>query len=113
MVEPVEVFLERVSTNDTEATVVDILAHSGENVEEGQLILVVETSKASQEIHSPVGGIIKHDCAIGDVVKAGSRVAEIVPINPRLASLATHRNWLPNMAWIRQSFTFPLLRASA
>jgi pyruvate dehydrogenase E2 component (dihydrolipoamide acetyltransferase) len=55
-----------------EAEIVDILVSEGDRVEEDQLILVIETDKASVEVPSPMAGVIKKiSVAKGDTVKVG------------------------------------------
>lgn len=55
-----------------EAEIVDILVSEGDQVEEDQLILVIETDKAAVEVPSPMAGVIKKiSVAKGDTVKVG------------------------------------------
>ena len=55
-----------------EAEIVDILVSEGDQVEEDQLILVIETDKAAVEVPSPMAGVIKKiNVAKGDTVKVG------------------------------------------
>ncbi|MCG6982914.1 MAG: 2-oxo acid dehydrogenase subunit E2 [Deltaproteobacteria bacterium] len=55
-----------------EAEIVEVLVAEGDRVEDGQLILVVETDKAATEIPSPVDGVVLSiPVKVGDVVKVG------------------------------------------
>ena len=55
-----------------EAEIVEVLVSEGDQVEDGQAILVVETDKAATEIPSPVDGIVQSiPVKVGDVVKVG------------------------------------------
>ncbi|MEJ2428222.1 MAG: dihydrolipoamide acetyltransferase family protein [Deltaproteobacteria bacterium] len=55
-----------------EAEIVEILVSEGDQVEDGQAILVVETDKAATEIPSPVDGVVQSiPVKVGDVVKVG------------------------------------------
>jgi pyruvate dehydrogenase E2 component (dihydrolipoamide acetyltransferase) len=55
-----------------EAEIVEVLVSEGDRVEDGQLILVVETDKAATEIPSPVDGVVQSiPVKVGDVVKVG------------------------------------------
>jgi pyruvate dehydrogenase E2 component (dihydrolipoamide acetyltransferase) len=55
-----------------EAEIVEVLVSEGDQVEDGQLILVVETDKAATEIPSPVDGVVQSiPVKVGDVVKVG------------------------------------------
>ncbi|CAN7769214.1 SDR family NAD(P)-dependent oxidoreductase [Rhizobium leguminosarum] len=86
MQKPVEVILERQSANDLEATIVEILCSENGIVDVGQVIFVVETSKATQEICAPIKGLISYSLAIGDIIKTGSTVAEIWPASSEVQS---------------------------
>lgn len=56
-----------------EAEIQEILISPGEEVEEDQIILVVETDKAAVEVPSPYGGGVKSvDVEVGDLVKVGA-----------------------------------------
>jgi pyruvate dehydrogenase E2 component (dihydrolipoamide acetyltransferase) len=55
-----------------EAEIVEVLVSEGDRVEDGQLILVVETDKAATEIPSPLDGVVQSiPVKVGDVVKVG------------------------------------------
>jgi pyruvate dehydrogenase E2 component (dihydrolipoamide acetyltransferase) len=55
-----------------EAEIIDILVSEGDQVEEDQMILVIETDKASVEVPSPMAGVIKKiNVAKGDIVEVG------------------------------------------
>jgi pyruvate dehydrogenase E2 component (dihydrolipoamide acetyltransferase) len=55
-----------------EAEIVEVLVSEGDQVEDGQSILVVETDKAATEIPSPVDGVVQSiRVKAGDVVKVG------------------------------------------
>jgi pyruvate dehydrogenase E2 component (dihydrolipoamide acetyltransferase) len=55
-----------------EAEIVEVLVSEGDQVEDGQLILVVETDKAATEIPSPVDGVVQSiRVKVGDVVRVG------------------------------------------
>jgi len=55
-----------------EAEIVEVLVSEGDQVEDGQSILVVETDKAATEIPSPVDGVVQSiKVKKGDVVKVG------------------------------------------
>ena len=55
-----------------EAEIVEVLVSEGDQVEDGQSILVVETDKAATEIPSPVDGVVLSiPVKVGDVVKVG------------------------------------------
>jgi len=56
-----------------EAEVLEIHVSEGDRVEEGQIVMVVETDKASIEVPSPVTGKVKEiRVEVGDVVEVGA-----------------------------------------
>lgn len=77
MAAAVDVVVERESANDAEATVVEIVCASGTTVSAGQHILTIETSKATQEIVAPAGGVLVHALAVGAVIELGGAIARI------------------------------------
>jgi pyruvate/2-oxoglutarate dehydrogenase complex dihydrolipoamide acyltransferase (E2) component len=77
MARPTEIVVERQSANDAEATVVEIHCANGALVKRDQRIFSIETSKAVEEIHAPVDGIVVHQLKTGDSVQVGVAIAEI------------------------------------
>jgi pyruvate dehydrogenase E2 component (dihydrolipoamide acetyltransferase) len=55
-----------------EGEVIDVLVSQGDEVEDGQTVMVIETDKADTEVPSPVTGLVKEiKVAKGDVVNVG------------------------------------------
>lgn len=55
-----------------EGEIVEVLVSEGDNVEDGQPILIIETDKATTEVPSPVTGVVKEiKVQPGDVVNVG------------------------------------------
>lgn len=77
MASPTEIVVERQSANDAEAIVVEIRCASGTAVTRDQPILAIETSKAVEEIHAPIDGILVHQLKTGDAIPFGVAIAEI------------------------------------
>lgn len=77
MARPTEIVVERQSANDAEATVVEIHCPSGTAVKRDQPIFAIETSKAVEEVHAPIDGILVHRLNAGDVIAFGVAIAEI------------------------------------
>jgi pyruvate/2-oxoglutarate dehydrogenase complex dihydrolipoamide acyltransferase (E2) component len=70
--------IERYNNNDDHVVVVEILGLNGKQVCEGDVLFLVETSKAVEEVLAPVGGIIKHNINLNDQLKVGVDCCEIV-----------------------------------
>jgi len=56
---PVEFKLPDLGEGIHEAEIIEVLAHAGDRVEDGQTVLIVETDKATAEVPSPVTGTVK------------------------------------------------------
>jgi pyruvate/2-oxoglutarate dehydrogenase complex dihydrolipoamide acyltransferase (E2) component len=74
-----DIIFERETANDATATVVGVWCASGAIVEPGQHLFDIETSKATQEIVSPIPGLIVHELSPGDIVKPGAIIARVDP----------------------------------
>jgi len=61
----------------TEATLVEWLVADGAQVNEGDPIYVLETSKASQEVNAPASGVLRHKAAAGEIYPVGTDIGEI------------------------------------
>ena len=70
--------IERYNNNDDHVVVVEILGLNGKQVCEGDVLFLVETSKAVEDVLAPVGGIIKHNINLNDQLKVGVDCCEIV-----------------------------------
>lgn len=55
----------------TEGTIQEWLVGDGEEVTEGQALLVIEAEKAAQEIEAPASGILTILAPAGDTVEVG------------------------------------------
>jgi pyruvate dehydrogenase E2 component (dihydrolipoamide acetyltransferase) len=80
----------KLGMNMVEGTIVEWLVTEGEMVEAGQVILAIETDKATQEVESPAGGvlarILKHEgetipcnVVMAVIVAPGEDVPEDIP----------------------------------
>jgi pyruvate dehydrogenase E2 component (dihydrolipoamide acetyltransferase) len=72
---PVEFRLPDLGEGITEGEIIEVLVHEGDEVEDGQTVLIIETDKATAEVPSPVTGTVKEIR-----VKAGqtARVGEVL-----------------------------------
>jgi hypothetical protein len=64
--------------NDETVLVTAIFKDSGTFIEAGEIILEVETSKTAYEIEAKISGILTHHLSIGDEVRSGDTLCEIV-----------------------------------
>ena len=72
-----QVIIEKEGVSDDFYKVVSINCKDGSFVEKGQLILCIETSKASIDIASPIDGYIFYDIQENDEVTVGQVIAII------------------------------------
>ena len=78
------VFVEapRVNANEDQLQVIDIRVVEGQEVEEGFLLFVLETTKAAVEVHAPEAGIVgRIGVTVGDFVSVGAVLCELVNDN--------------------------------
>ncbi len=69
---PLEFKLPDLGEGIHEGEIVEVLVSEGDQVEDGTLVLLVETDKATTEVPSPVAGVVKEiRVKPGDVVKVG------------------------------------------
>jgi pyruvate dehydrogenase E2 component (dihydrolipoamide acetyltransferase) len=69
---PVEFKLPDLGEGIHEGEIIEVLVHVGDQVEDGQTILIVETDKATAEVPSPVTGIVKEiRVKSGQMVRVG------------------------------------------
>jgi pyruvate/2-oxoglutarate dehydrogenase complex dihydrolipoamide acyltransferase (E2) component len=63
--------------DDEEVIVVEVAIQNGEEVIEGQVVFVVETSKTTYEIIALTSGIVRHNQIEGAESKAGAILGRI------------------------------------
>ena len=69
----------QLNANDDEIKIVEFMVADASEVELGQSVVAVETSKAATEIPSPAKGFVSFCCKIGDDVPVGQVIALIYP----------------------------------
>jgi len=75
----IEMIMPKVDMDQETGTVVEWLKSDGQSVEEGEVILVIETDKIAIDVESPGSGILNGISAIpGDVVPIGTVIAFIL-----------------------------------
>lgn len=74
----------QINTNDDEVRVVEWRVADGSRVGRGDVVVVVETSKATQDIEAPVAGFIRHNAKQGSDAKVGSALAFLADTLPAL-----------------------------
>jgi len=62
----------------TEGTLAEWMFESGEHVNEGDVIYILETDKTAREIESPASGTITVKLAEGETYPVGTEIGEIV-----------------------------------
>ncbi len=77
MVEIHPIPLPRIGTNDDSAIITEWLKPSGEYIQRGELLCVVETSKTVFEVEAPMGGYLHTLVAAGDQAEVGATIAVI------------------------------------
>lgn len=93
----VELLAPRVNANEDEVLVVQIAARTGSEVRQGDLLFVVETTKAANEVLAPVTGRIE---------QVHVQVEQMVQVGAVLASIATTQT-LPAAAVLQDSAAAP------
>lgn len=77
----VEVFMPKMSDHMEEGRIIQWLVKEGDRVEEGQVIMEVETDKAVADLEAPAPGILKG-------IRAGAEDGVIVPVGETFAFIA-------------------------
>jgi len=72
-----EVLVPRENVNDETVTVTNILFESGSQVQKGDIIFELETSKVNVDVEAPSAGIIVHDHSQGDEILIGDILCNI------------------------------------
>lgn len=77
MRDPIEIIVPKENANDEFTVLVEWKHPSGQSVEEGAVVAVVESSKAVYEVHSPAKGYLFYSRRVGDKVPFGEPLAYI------------------------------------
>ena len=86
MTEAFEVLIPLLNPNEPEVQIVEILAHTGQKIEQGDVLCTVETTKSSNEITAEQSGhVVAMESKAGDKLHAGER----------LCWLAEEEGWQP------------------
>ena len=86
MAEAFEVLIPLLNPNEPEVQIVEILAHTGQNVAQGDVLCSVETTKSSNEVTAERSGYV-----IAMVSKSGDKLHA----GERLCWLAEDKDWQP------------------
>lgn len=87
----IEVRVPRLNSNDTHYIVVEWVAEEGSRVAEGDPLVVVETSKATEEIAAEGEGVVRRLLPEGAEIEPGQTVAHLLPGSESLAGLEDPR----------------------
>jgi pyruvate/2-oxoglutarate dehydrogenase complex dihydrolipoamide acyltransferase (E2) component len=74
---PTTITIPRLEMAMTEGTLVEWLVEDGAEVKEGDLIYVLETEKAAQDIEAPVSGRLARKAEAGSIYPVGTEIGEI------------------------------------
>jgi pyruvate dehydrogenase E1 component beta subunit len=79
MTRPIELRLEQYSEEMEYGTIARWRKREGEAVVAGEIVVEVETDKATQEVEAPVSGVLDSILAVeGDEIKVGDPMAVII-----------------------------------
>jgi pyruvate/2-oxoglutarate dehydrogenase complex dihydrolipoamide acyltransferase (E2) component len=74
---PTPLQIPRLEMAMTEGGLAEWLVADGAQVNEGDPIYVLETSKASQDVVAPASGVLRHKAAAGEIYPVGTDIGEI------------------------------------
>ena len=74
---PTQLMIPRLEMAMTEGTLAEWLVADGAEVKEGDLIYVLETGKATQDIAAPAAGRLVHKGTAGEIYPVGTEIGEI------------------------------------
>lgn len=74
----VELKLEKYSEEMEYGTIARWLKRQGEHVTAGEVVVEIETDKATQQVEAPVGGVLEILAVEGDEIQIGDPMAIIV-----------------------------------
>src|SRR5579863_7605999 len=75
---PILIQMPKLGHTMTEGTVIKWMKPAGASVEQGEVVLSVETDKTEVEVESPGSGVLAIRAAEGEVVQVGGVLAEIL-----------------------------------
>jgi len=67
-----EILVPRENVNDETVTIIKVLINSSSNIEKGDVIVELETSKVNIDVESPCEGVLTHNLSEGDILPVGS-----------------------------------------
>jgi pyruvate/2-oxoglutarate dehydrogenase complex dihydrolipoamide acyltransferase (E2) component len=73
-----QLMIPRLEMAMTEGTLAEWLVADGAEVKEGDMIYVLETGKATQDIAAPASGHLKQKGTAGEVYPVGTEIGEIL-----------------------------------
>ena len=62
----------------SEGTLAEWKVESGQPVQQGEVIYILETDKTARDIEAPVSGTLVHKAAAGETYEVGFEIGEIV-----------------------------------
>lgn len=83
----VEIHIPKLGMSMKEATLTEWRFNEGDHVNEGDIVLVIETDKTSWEVESPASGFLHIIVAIDNTEEVGAVVGQIAETKEELAKL--------------------------
>jgi sugar O-acyltransferase (sialic acid O-acetyltransferase NeuD family) len=80
MVKILPVKMPKISTNDDAGTIIEWLQPTSKEVNKGEILCTVETTKCVVEVESPASGYFYPLRAVGDAVEVGATIAAVTDI---------------------------------
>ncbi|WP_055590379.1 2-oxo acid dehydrogenase subunit E2, partial [Streptacidiphilus griseoplanus] len=72
-----ELLVPKLNNNDTDYVLIEWLVKDGDPVRAGDLVVVLETSKAAEEVEVDASGTLRHLVAEGDRCRPGQAIAQV------------------------------------
>lgn len=72
-----EIKVPKLGMSQSDVTVVSLSKENGAPVESGELVVVIETAKVSQEVCTPVAGLVFHQCQVKDKIAIGGLLSVV------------------------------------
>jgi len=78
----------RVNANEDHLQLIDIRVQQGQRMEHGDILFVLETTKAAVEVFAPEAGVVgRLDVKVGDFIPVGALLCELITDNTNTGSV--------------------------
>ena len=69
----------RLGLSVEEVRIMEWVVEDGMPVQEGDLVCLIETDKATNEIEAPASGALQHKAAVDEICKIGATIGAVAP----------------------------------